>query len=164
MLATAIESFGIYGYDEYDRFKKVSKEDPVALAALAVLRLVVKRLYDQHDDGSDDWVGPDSPWDTCGWPRHDCPDFAAIARGVTLRGSSDTNQPPDSARLLIAAMAALLVRAQEGSSRAPYSSKAQLIAKILERFPGVRGLGERTMQDLLAKGDKLLEARLKEKQ
>ncbi len=161
VLATAIEKHGIYAWDRYNRFRKVSADDPLAARALDVLADQVQDAVSYPARDRPD-AGPlNNPWCESGWPDHDCPDFAALAAGLVVRTGGD-DAPSSSALLLIEALRALLVgEPLAGGPR--FRSNSQLMEHILAKYDNVRGLSSRTLDARFAEARKLMEIRLKEK-
>ncbi len=154
VLATAIEAHGIYAWDRFNRFLKFEPAHAFAVRALDALAESVRPRDLQHGSSDDDARG--SPWIEAGWPDEDCPDFAALARGLKVRKSGAEAVPTDSALLLIEAMRTYCVPRHFGSNE-------MFISNILERYPGMRGLSQRTVQHWFSQAGKTAADRGKER-
>jgi hypothetical protein len=80
-IATAIEKYGIYGFDDYDRLKLITYDFsyPDALSALADWTKMIK-----NDSSLKKNVFDDARLSQYGWPRGDLPSFAGVPKGYGL--------------------------------------------------------------------------------
>lgn len=156
-LATAIEKHGVYAWDRFDRFKKLTNKDAGMQTVLDALARAVEQANGREPYGVED---PDSVWVASGWPPHERPDFAAIADGQIERRPTTQDDLATSGLLLIAVMRRLLVRDAGTPAKVTFTSNAQLIDYVVRTYPGVSGLGQRSIEGHLARASDLLKGRL----
>ncbi|HJV26323.1 MAG TPA: hypothetical protein VJ673_11580 [Aromatoleum sp.] len=121
-LATAIENHGIYGWDQYGRFRQArgrEKEAPLRLLARSYAWLHSMDRNSPYDDELDPLSRAEDEAETIfGWPADQCPDFDAIKAGTKIvlppqRKGAETKVT--SSRLVIIAALARALRIECGS-------------------------------------------------
>lgn len=136
-LATAIESFGIYTWDKYGRFKLFQKDTPEAQQALLLLQHIFEYENDptpgnsdkQHPlDVSNDW---DDPYWRFGWAVNELPNLKTIKDGQleVPQTNKSHNRRAESCNLkIIAALLNCINGDFPNVARHPkFTSEAQLI-------------------------------------
>lgn len=113
-LATAVEQYGVFSWDEYGRFRRFGSETEEGRRALRLLALVYKsdgepwkynEGYEQHPLDEDE--GPDNPFCSFGWAFNSIPDFGTISAGQCderPRQSGADTKLRDSTLVIIAAL------------------------------------------------------------
>lgn len=88
VLATAIENHGIYGWDQYGRFRHArgrEREPPLNLLARSYAWLHSRdRNYLNDDERDPIHQAEDEDEIFYGWPADQCPDFDAIKAGTNI--------------------------------------------------------------------------------
>lgn len=168
-LATAIEKYGIWGWDRYGRSRHFSHDSEKGKEALDLLAAQSNFMGDSEQELSpldEGQLQPISPYDTFGWKESEVPDFEAIER-------EDPGPPPPrpqsaskSANAYLVVIGVLLefIKGGRGSAKKhpSFESEAALIREIVKNNQEVAGLGERALQDKFAYAKRTLDMKREE--
>ena len=153
-LATAIELYGVYGWDRYGRYKKFSADSPEAQEALSLIEDVYAYEQDPHHDDVDQQhpldqiAGSNHPYQRYGWATKALPDFDRI-RSV----QPQPQQPPlENSRtertylnIIGGLLELILSKTPSGKPNSLFSSQAAVVDSLLAHFPKKAGLSKRTL-------------------
>lgn len=157
-LATAIERYGIQGWDRYGRFTTFKAGDSEAVMGLKFLA----KQYEWNsnmDNCQEHTLSPAEAWDGpgygVGWFANEAPDFDAIAaesKGSPPKPPKQHSKREETSNLnIIAAMLDFLLR------KASYKSEAALIDDLLTAgYDDYDGISKRTLEKRFAAAKKSL--------
>lgn len=144
VLATAIETHGIQGFDRFGRFRSWPPDSDGAKRALELLA-----IQWAHPDGYDE-MSPadhdqgDTEYSNFGWPRGELPDFKALSRDVIVAPARPQSvKKRENAELAIIGMLLRFIRGELSRNKHPdFSSEAELINVLDDqrdsgRYPGL---------------------------
>lgn len=161
-LATAIEAGGIYGWDEFGRFRHFVSTPTVPCEhvrkALRVLAGHYQRLNDPFHQWSPSDEDPEgNPLYQFGWPATRLPKWpVANSSPELVTGSKNSG---DSGTINIIAVLLDIIAGRSGWAPHPqWQSEAALIDCIVQRYGDFRGLSERNLQAKFAAGKRQLAA------
>jgi hypothetical protein len=166
VLATAIENYGIQGYDRYNRFKDFDKGSDDEKAALDLLAEYVEGSYDRAlygQDVDDDSLAADySPYKRYGWLRTKLPDFdksgPEAPYGTVPPVTKPKGRSDEPGNLAVIGSLLLVIRGGKYGIEAhpDFKSEAALIDFLAEMI-GYPGMSPRTLQTKFAIAKRVLE-------
>lgn len=152
ILATAIESSGIYTWDKYGRYNKFSQDTPEGLFALRLLECVHTfeqgNSDEQHPlDSSADF---DDPFSSFGWATRCIPDFNTIKNNqpeVSAKIKKPSPRENSSNLRIIAALLEFISGETPGVKKHPeFVSQAKFIQSLLSPYDGYEGLSQKNLE------------------
>lgn len=163
-LASAIENFGIYTWDEYGRFRRFEKGTPPVDRALGLLAWVYKfeHTYQSGDEQHplDVSSGEDDPFWALGWASEVAPDFGAIKAGQ-LEDRKPTKSDPRKENAYLNIIGALLEYIEgrsPGVCRHPaYTGVSDLTKYLDEKYKGYYGVSESNLSRKFPEAKRSLE-------
>jgi hypothetical protein len=158
VLATAIETVGIFTWDRYGRFMAFDKTSVEAADALDVLARFLAFLESPWDDDEPDLDDPDSVLSLCGWPRHQLPDLAEDQSSPQRPRSTPAMTKTESSSLPIIGALLLFIRGTGGIGKHPdFKSETKLIDWMTQVVGGYAGLSKRNLEGKFAAAKKVLD-------
>lgn len=167
-LASAIEQYGIWGFDRFGRFRQFPPEsaDKVQTQELTEVFDALAANYAASQEQGAPLPAYDL-WGTevyCrfGWPAEKAPDFKAIAAQQSatvptriVRAAHGKRQGND--LRLIAALLEFIQGICTHNKHPDFTSEAALRAFLVKRFNGYSGFGERHLQAVFAQAKRAFE-------
>ena len=164
-LTTAVEQYGVYGWDRYGRFKKSNqkeKGDEIQANALKALEdwwSHERSWWDSLDHNDPEGPGsgpldffddsPEFPLYKFGWPEDGLPEFKPADPGPITRPLHKRSQ-----NALLAIIGALLETCKK--PRARPISEAQLIEALVSSYGSVDGISVSNLQNRFAEAKRTL--------
>ena len=149
VLASAIESHGVHGWDRYGRFKRFSKESDNAKDALDALAEIAKRdeVPTMKAEIYKKFPGFSAPWHNYGWLTDALPDLQALSAT-----NADAPEKPErsakgvNADLTLIGALLLVIEGEYGFKKHPdYETRTQFVNLLDARFNGEHGLSTSTL-------------------
>ena len=163
-LATAIETFGIYTWDQFGRFRLFKVGTPEADRALRLISFVYE-FESSSSQGEtqhplDACSGEDDPYWQFGWASEVAPNFDAIRSGQLenrqpLRAKRSTREENNNFALIGALLELLLGTSPGGQKLSIYKDQAAVISALESRFGDCDGISKRTLEDKFPKARQL---------
>jgi hypothetical protein len=157
-LATAIEKYGVQGYDRHNRFKTFKFDEPAeiapaldALAEQATWERNVNFLPpNQHPSemAPADWNGSDHPLFRYGWAESSLPDLAALLADQPP-APKQVKRPVKNENADLVVIGAMLAFIRGDFSEHPhpeYETEGQLAALLSVKLRGIPGGSESSLQ------------------
>ena len=167
-IATAIETFGIYTWDKYGRYKKFDKSTPEAARALYLLGYI-HEYENNHQPGDineqhplDQSEGGDDEYYKYGWAQEVLPDFLEIQseQGDVPRPVPGDRVKGENANLrIIAALLKYIKGETKGVKKHPSykDSEADLITILGQEYsPCGAGFSKRNLEEKFAEAKRIL--------
>lgn len=150
-IATAIETFGIYTWDKYGRYKNFDKTTPEAAHALSLLGYI-HQYENNHQPGDiseqhplDQSEGVDDDYYKYGWAKEVLPDFFAIKneQGEVPRPPHKCSQREVDATLRIVGALLEYIDGTVGQGKHPsFTNESKLIEFLDQKYDGIEGLSQ----------------------
>jgi hypothetical protein len=168
VIATAIETSGIYTWDKYGRYKKFDKSTPEAARALTLLGYIYEyenthqlgEISEQHP--LDKSEGVDDEYYKYGWAHEVLPNFQEIQhnQGEVPKPVNGSSMKGDNANLrIIAALLKYIKGETTGVKKHPSyrDSEADLIEILGEEYSSEgEGFSKRNLEDKFAEAKRIL--------
>lgn len=162
-LATAIEKYGVQGWDRFGRFKTFKQGDAIFdraldfLAAEAAFNSEGREERSPFEYAAEDWETP-----SYGWREDALPDFKAIeaeqaAAPVQPKRRSAAESKAEDNNLRIIGGLLGYIKGELGNGKHPdFKTENELIDLLADKLDGFGGVKHRNLQDKFSRAKQLL--------